>query len=147
LYLRQHLQRELAARSRFGRHKERGGTPGPILVHRPLHGHFGHAKSAANLALGGTAIDHQLTGKEAEGPQIVLGVGKNGQMPIEVSHLAVVTLEGQIVIQMRGPRRKEGQLHLRHKDGFTGSHHALPAKTGPTQFLAARKTTLTGQEV
>ena len=32
-------------------------------------------------------------------------------------------------------------------DGSTFNHDALPAKTGPTQFLAARKTTLPGQEV
>src|ERR1019366_5984446 len=63
---------------------------------------------------------------ETEGRQIVLGVGEDGQMPVEVSHLTVVTLEGQIVIQMRGPRRKKGQLHLRH--GMD-----LPVATTPCQ--------------
>src|ERR1035441_9990235 len=52
-------------------------------------------------------------------------------MPVEVSYLAVVTLEGQIVIQMRGPGRKHGQLHLRH--GMD-----LPVATTPCQSKSAQ---------
>lgn len=108
LYLRQHLRREFATGSRFGRHKERGGPAGPILVRRARHGHFGHPKSAANVPLGGAAIDHPLAGKEPEGRPIGLGVGEDGQMAVEVSHLAVVTLERQIVVQMRSTGWKQG---------------------------------------
>ena len=40
---------------------------------------------------------------------------KDGKkMPVEVSHLPVVTLERQIIIPLRGPGQKQGQLHLRH---------------------------------
>jgi hypothetical protein len=146
LPFRQHLRRELAAGLRFGRHENRGGTTGPIPVHRTLHGHFGYPEIAADVALAGTAVDDQLAGKEAKGRQIVLGVGKDGQMAVEVIHLAVVT---------QTPDRRSdasyrpgtGAIALAAWGGFTANHHALPAKIGPIQFLAACKTTLTGQEV
>lgn len=136
LRLRQHLRRELAASSRFGQHKEGGAATRPVLVHRALHRDFGHAKRAANVALRGAATDHQLAGVQAKGRQIVLGVGKDGQMPIEVGHLPVVTLERQIIVQMRGPSREQGQLHLRHRMDLPST--PTPCQPKPAQLNSSR---------
>jgi hypothetical protein len=56
-----------------------------------------------------------LAGKKAEGRQIILGVRKDGQMAVEVGHLAVAAFERQIVVQMRRTGREQGQLRLRHR--------------------------------
>ena len=89
-----------------------GGTknaaaPPARPVHGALHGDLGHAEGAADVALGGAAVDDQLTGEEAEGGEVGLGVGEDGQVAVEVGDLAVAALEGQGVIQMRGAGREQ----------------------------------------
>ena len=96
----------------MGGHKERRGSARAIAVHRALDGDLGHAKGAADLALAGAAVDHQLAGEQAVGGQVVLGVGEDGQVAVEVGDLPLATLEGQRLIQMRGASREQGQLHL-----------------------------------
>ena len=49
-----------------------------------------------------------LAGGEPKSRQIGLRTGKNSQMAVEVSHLALVTLQRQMPVQMRRAGREQG---------------------------------------
>ena len=49
-----------------------------------------------------------LAGGEPKSRQIGLRTGKNGQMTVEVSHLALATLERQMLVQVRRAGQEQG---------------------------------------
>jgi len=87
---------------------ERHGTPRPIVVHGPLHHHLTHAQGTPNVALAGAALDDPLAGPNPKSRQSGLRTGKNGQMAVEVSHLALATLERQMLVQVGRAAREQG---------------------------------------
>lgn len=87
---------------------------GPIPRQRALHDHLGHVEGAADVPLGGAAAEDPLAGEKAESGQVILRAGEDRQMAVEISDLAVSTLERQGLVQMCRAGREQGQLHLRH---------------------------------
>ena len=61
-----------------------------------------------DVVLAGTTVDDHLAGPEPESRQSGLRTGKNGQMTVEVSHLALATLEHQMLVQVRRAGREQG---------------------------------------
>jgi hypothetical protein len=76
-----------------------------------------------------------LTGVEAEGGQVVLGVGEDGQVAVKVSDLADATLESQRRIQVRGAGREQRQLDLRHGQAISPEPRAGQRK--PAHFVSS----------
>ncbi len=61
----------------------------PIPLNRPFDADQRYPKGAGNIRLFGAAIEAKLRGDHTKGPNILLGVGKDRQLPVEVGHLAI----------------------------------------------------------
>ena len=129
LRLRQHLRSELAAAAGRGRSEKCLAAVGVIARERPLHGDLRHSEGALNLTGARAAVDHELAGEQPKTRQIVFGVGEDGQLPVEVGHLAVAAGEGELVVEPGATGWEQGQLRLRHTGRDKLRQRRRPVKT------------------
>jgi len=78
---------------------EESGRPAfAILATGALDRGQRHAEGFDDLALGGGAVDDELGGEKAEAGQIVGAMSEDGQVAVEINHLILTALEGQLGI-------------------------------------------------
>ena len=96
------------------RAKESGRALLAVQLAITFHGDRRHAERPDDVAGPHGSLLEQLAGEQPEAFQVVLGVGKDRQMAVEVDDLAVLALYGEVVGEGSQPGGEQGQLQLRH---------------------------------
>ena len=118
----------------------------PESFHIPLHRHRRYVKRPRNVRLTYRPIDHQLAGEIAKRRHVLLRMLKDGEVSIDVGHLPLAALEGNLRREQSGAFRKNRQLQLRHP--LVLPAHGLLRKRswGQLNFHSASKITGRDQE-
>jgi hypothetical protein len=83
---------------------------------------------------------NQLTGEQAKALDVIAAMLEHRQVTVNLDHLAILTLKGDVVVDRGHTRREHGQLQLRHglkpfsvSRRQSGRNH-LPRISGSSHF-------------